>query len=393
MTQVPIPQQLRVNIDNAGLLGNNNDTIRGAGIQVETEASNNSANASGELYDTLINSVFASSTQPECQQANTYNNICSQKELPCIFEFLGTCSPRREDDVVYGNSCLKHNNDASRTFTPMASQTTVDMQPISLKIAACEKNMFLWSFVTNLSYAKAKELISFMDIGTVESSNLAKFLMVVSEPMGQRVNSEEYQRLYQYLSVYCQHAIKCIESIPDRDKILIPIVMGEKFLMENKRNRLVSDIYNKAINQKLYSYQTIGNTNNVYQIFVPLKALNILDQINLLSYRIYCGVGRTALSPNVSVTNDRIIIGSGLSIRNALTSVDISKLRSMYPENIYRIIRNVHGDNVHNNYDVLVLLAVPNNVNFSISPQIFIAKRSYITSTFDIDKLDVFSFC
>lgn len=343
----------------------------------------------GGVFDTLINSIFSSSTQAECQQSAVVN-ICGSKELPCLYEFLGTCSPRRDDDIVYGTFCLKHTNCMNRTFTPMATQTSVDIQPISLKTAACEKNMFLWSFITNLSYPRAKELISFMNISTVESSNLAKFLMAVSEPFGQRQNSEEYQRLNQYLSMYCQHAIKCLESIPDRDKIMIPIVMGDKFTTENGKNRMIADILDK-MQKKQYSSQSIGN--NVNQVFVPLKSLNILDQINLLSYRMYCGIGRVSLAPNVSITGGRIYIGSGLSIRNALTSVDISKLRSVYPDNIYRIIRNVHGDNVHNNYDILVLLAVPATINMAINPQIFIAKRKYLVSSFDIDKLDMLSFC
>ena len=134
-------------------------------------------------------------------------------------------------------------------------------------------------------------------------------------------------------------------------------------------------------------------TNDVTQFFVPLSMLNILDQINLLSFRMYCGIGRISLAPNVSVTGDRIFIGSGLSIRNALSSVQISKLRSYYPDNIYRIIRNVHTDSVHQNYDILVMLAVPANINIAINPQIFLAQRKYVSPTFDVEKLDILTFC
>lgn len=383
--QQNIQQPQQFNFASSSLIGN---PERGAGLGVTTETQNE--NTDNSVIDTMINSIFSSTTHPDCQPISL-NNICVTRELPCIFEFLGTCSSRREDDIVYGNACLKHNNDMSRTFTPLASQTSVDMQPISLKVAACEKNMFMWSFLTNVSYAKAKDLISFMNISTTESMTLAKFIMAVSEPMGKRNNTEEYQRLQQYLSIYCQQAIKCIESVPDRDKILIPIIMGQKFRNENKRNKLVNEIFKNALETKIYSHQKVGT--DLYQIYVPLKALNILDQLNILSYRMYCGIGRVSLAPNVSVTGERIYIGSGLSIRNALTSMDISKLRSVYPENIYRIIRNVHGDNVHNNYDVLVLLAVPPNTTTSINPQIFIAKRTYVVASFDIDKLDVLSVC
>ncbi|WBR61464.1 hypothetical protein [Drosophila suzukii associated hytrosavirus 1] len=340
-------------------------------------------------FDTLINSIFSSATHKECNQSLPMN-VCSHKELPCFYEFLQTCTPRREEDLVYGLYCLRHTNATNRTFAAMGTQTTVDMQPIYLKTATCERNMFLWSFLTNVTYAKAKELISFMNISTSESSNLAKFIMAISEPFGQRQNSEEYQRLHQYLSAYCQNAIKCLEAIPDRDKILIPINMSQKFITENVGNRLISDIIERA-GKGDYSVQSVNQTTS--QIFVPLTSLNILDQINLLSFRMYCGIGRVSLAPNVSITAERIYIGSGLSIRNALSSVDITKLRSYFPDYIYRLIRNVHGDNVHNNYDILVLLAVPSSVNTSINPQIFIAKRKYLLSTFDIDKLDILTFC
>lgn len=362
---------------------------RGEGISSVTTNTQATNNGSVAKFDTLINSIFSSTTQAECQSLMPHNN-CGFKELPCFYEFLGTCSPRRDEDLVYGLHCLRHTNATNRTFTAMGTQTSVDMQPIYLKTATCEKNMFLWSFLTNLSYPKAKELISFMNISTAESSNLAKFLMAVSEPYGKRQNSEEYQRLYQYLSAYCQNAIKSIETIPDRDKILIPIVFTKQFSTDNYQNKLVAEIMDKGQRGE-YSSQTINEST--FQIFVPLKSLNILDQINLLSFRMYCGIGRVSLAPNVSVTNERMYIGSGLSIRNALTSVDISKLRSVYPETIYRLIRNVHGDNVHNNYDVLVLLAVPSTLNIAINPQVFIAKRKFIASSFDIDKLDILTFC
>lgn len=264
------------------------------------------------------------------------------------------------------------------------------MQPIYLKTAVCEKNMFLWSFLTNVSYPRAKELISFMNISTTESSNLAKFLMAVSEPHGHRQNSEEFQRMYQYLSAYCQSAIKCLEAVPDRDKILIPILFTRKFVENNARNRMVNDIITKS-EAGTYAMQRVND--DARQIFVPLSSLNILDQVNLLSFRMYCGIGRVGLAPNVSITGDRVYIGSGLSIRNAISSVDITKLRSVYPDSVYRLIRKVHGDSVHNNYDILVLLAVPNAPNIVINPQIFIAKRKYIIASFDIDKLDILSLC
>lgn len=356
----------------------------GRGLNVSIE-SQNTQNDQG--FDTLLNSIFASNTQKECTQILPMN-VCSFKELPCFFEFLQTCTPRREDDLVYGIYCLRHTNATNRTYTAMGTQTTVDMQPIYLKPANCERNMFLWSFLTNVTYARAKELISFMSISTMESSNLAKFIMAGSEPFGSRHNSEEYQRINQYLSAYCQNAIKCLETITDRDKILIPITVTNAFITENKKNNLLADILGKAARKELSS-QTVNPST--IQIFVPLSMLNILDQINLLSFRIYCGVGRVALAPNCSITNECIYIGTGLSIRNALSSVEISKLRSFYPDNIYKIIREVHGDSVHNNFDVLVLLAVPSNLNISISPQIFIAKRKYLLHTFDIDKLDIVS--
>lgn len=368
--------------------------IPGAGPQPSTSRSSNinaiqtsTDTPPTEVFDTLINSVFSSTS--EC--ANTLPvNICNHKELPCFFEFSQACSPRRDEDLVYGLYCLRHTNASNRTFTAIGTQTSVDMQPIYLKTAVCEKNMFLWSFLTNVSYPRAKELISYMNISTTESTNLAKFLMAVSEPQGQRQNSEEFQRMYQYLSMYCQHAIKCLEAIPDRDKIYVPILFTQKFKDNNRKNRLVNDIINKG-NERLYPTQALNDNSTQY--FVPLTALNILDQINLLSFRIYCGIGRVGLAPNVSVTGDRIYIGSGLSIRNAISSVDISKLRSVYPENIYRLLRKVHGDSVHNNYDILVLLAVPSAQNLVINPQIFIAKRKFILSSFDIDKLDILSIC
>lgn len=363
----------------------------GSGLGITTSGGSQATQSASECrkFDTLLNSIFSSSTHKECNQTLPMN-VCSYKELPCFFEFLQTCSARREEDLVYGLYCLRHTNVTNRTFAAMGTQTTVDMQPIYLKTANCERNMFLWSFLTNVTYAKAKELIAFMNISTTESSTLAKFIMAVSEPFGQRQNSEEYQRLHQYLSAYCQNAIKCLETIGDRDKILIPINMTSKFIADNANNRIVSDIVDKAVSGEL-SVQSVNKSTS--QIFVPLSMLNILDQINLLSFRMYCGIGRVALAPNVSITGERIYIGSGLSIRNALSTVDITKLRSFFPDHIYRLIRNVHGDNVHNNYDVLVLLAVPSTINISINPQIFIAKRKYLVATFDIDKLDILTFC
>lgn len=368
-------------------LGDNSRS--GQGMQITT-GPNNTQVKNVERFDTLVNSIFASSTHRECNQLTTLSLCSSHKELPCFYEFLQSCSPRREEDLVYGLYCLRHTNATNRTFAAIGTQTTVDMQPIYMKTATCERNMFLWSFLTKVSYAKAKELISFMHISNTESGNLAKFIMAVSEPFGARQNSEEYQRLHQYLSAYCQSAIKCIESIPDRDKILIPINFSDTFEAENDSNNLVHDIVQKAERQEL-SFQTLNSTTKQY--FVPLSMLNILDQINLLSFRMYCGIGRISLAPNVSITGDRIYIGSGLSIRNALTTTEISKLKSYYPEQIYRLIRNVHGDTVHYNYDVLVLLAMPGNVSIAINPQIFIAKRKYVMSSFDIDKLDIMSFC
>lgn len=369
---------------------NQNDNSRGgAGLNIKTGTDAQAAGQNGlERFDTLLNSIFSSTYQRECSQLPAMN-MCSHKELPCFFEFLHSCTVNREEDLVYGLYCLRHTNATNRTFAAIGTQTTVDMQPIYLKTATCEPNMFLWSFLTNVTYPRAKELISFMNIGTQESSSLAKFIMAVSEPVGSR-NGEEFQRLHQYLAAYCQSAIKCIETIPDRDKILIPINLSTSFLADNISNSLVADIVDKASNKEL-SMQTV--TNDVTQFFVPLSMLNILDQINLLSFRMYCGIGRISLAPNVSVTGDRIFIGSGLSIRNALSSVQISKLRSYYPDNIYRIIRNVHTDSVHQNYDILVMLAVPANINIAINPQIFLAQRKYVSPTFDVEKLDILTFC
>lgn len=354
----------------------------GAGMNI-TVQSNDTTH--GPKFDTLLNSIFSSSSQRDCNQTLPMN-VCTNKELPCFFEFLNTCTPRRED-LVYGLYCLRHTNVTSRTYAAIATQTSVDMQPISTKVATCERNMFLWSFLTNVTYAKAKDLISFMNISSTESSQLAKFIVSTSEPLSQHHNSEEFQRLNQYLSAYCQNAIKCLDSIPDRDKILIPVNFTKEFIDENKSNNLVNDIIEKSKRNE-YSRQKINT--NTEQIYVPLNAFNILDQINLLSFRMYCGIGRVSLAPNVSITGERIYIGSGLSIRNAISSMKISKLKAYFPDNIYKLILSIHGDSVHNNYDTLVLLAVPSNINIAINPQIFIAKRKYLLNTFDVEKLDMF---
>lgn len=362
----------------------------GSGFQ-ETRVENASTEQIKNIcitFETLINSVFSSKSQRDCI-TNIPLNVCNAKELPCFFEFLQTCTPRRDEDLVYGTNCLRHLNVTNRTFTAIGTQTTVDMQPIFTKPATCEPNIFLWSFLTNVSYAKAKDLISFMNISTAESNQLAKFIMAVSEPYGKRQNSEEYQRLNQYLSAYCQHAIRCLDGIPDRDKILVPIHFTTSFGAENMENAVVESILTKADN-KLYSHQIINE--NTIQVFVPLTALNLLDQINLLSFRINCGVGRVSLAPNVSITTDRVYVGTGLSIQNAISTVKIGKMRSNQPELIYRLITNVHGSEVHNNYDTLVLLAVPDNLQNSIHPPIFIAKRMFLSQTFDIEKLDT-QFC
>lgn len=337
-------------------------------------------------FDTVLNVIFSSSQQ-ECNQNVSMNACSTNRELPCFYEFLNSCSHKRDEDLVYGLYCIRHTNAAFRTYAAIGTQSTVDMQPIFLRPATCEKNMFLWSFLTKVTYQKAKEMISFMNISTTESSNLAKFIETVSEEYGARQNSEEYQRLNQYLSAYCQHAIKCLESISDRDKILIPIKMSTVFKEENKMNKLVASI----IDRRDISWQTIDNRFTEY--YVPLTMLNILDQINLLSFRMFCGIDRISLAPNVSITCGRLYIGSGLSIRNAHSSVDISKLRSRYPSNIYTLIRNIHGDSVHNNYDVLVLFALPSDKNITVNPPIFIAKRIFLDSHFDIDKLNVVTFC
>lgn len=338
-------------------------------------------------FDTVINRIFASNTQRDCSNGLS-GTACGLKELPCFFEFTGACSARRaEGDICYGLYCLRHTNATNRTFTVIGSQNTAAMQPIPLKSGACEKNMFLWSFLTKVSYARAKELVSFMNISTEESGQLAKFISAVSEPVGSKQNSEEFQRLSQYLSAYYQSAIKCIESIPDRDKILIPINFSPAFSAQTTGNKLVTDI----LQNNDLSYQTLST--GVMQTFVPLNMLNILDQINILSFRIYCGVGRIALAPNCSITGDRIYLGAGLSIRNSLNTVDIAKVLQEHPEAMYRLIRSVHGDNVHNNYDVLVMLAVPDSVNSVVNPQLFLAKRKFLVPTFDVDKLDMMSFC
>lgn len=372
--------QLNINRAAARPQAENRGGVGFSGLGNEGQASSN------EIFDTVINLVFGMTSQRECNQNLSMNACTNVKELPCFYEFLQTCSHRREEDLVYGLYCLKHTNATNRTYAAIGTQTSVDMQPIFLKTAMCEKNMFLWSFLTNVTYARAKELISFMNISTAESSNLAKFIMTCSEHHA-RQNSEEYQRMKVYLSQYCQHAIKCLESISDRDKILIPIKMSKSFKEENKNNKLLVDI----LNRRDISNQVIDT--NFTEYYVPLSMLNMLDQINLLSFRMYCGIDRVALAPNVSITCDKIYIGSGLSIRNAISRVDISKLRSHYPNNIYTLIRHIHGDSVHNNYDVLVLFALPNDRNTSISPPIFIAKRIFVDQYFDIEKLDGIAFC
>lgn len=343
------------------------------------------------VSETLLNGIFSPKTYQDCSSQTPMVN-CGYKELPCFFEFLGNCSPRKEDDLVYGLYCLRHTNATSRTFAAMGTQTTVDMQPISLKTATCEKNMFLWSFLTNLDYSKAKELVSFMSISTNDASNLSKFMMAVSESYTQRSNSEEYQRLHQYLSAYCQSAIACIQSIPDRDKILIPVFFTKQFLEDNSSNKLIDEILNlKTKGQLSFEQPSV----NLWRIYIPLTMFNLLDQINLLSFRMYCGIGKVSLAPNCGITNERILIGEGLAIRNALSSVEISKLRAFFPDAIYKALRCIHGDSVHFNFDILVLCVVPaNNVQTCVNPQIFIAKRKFQTTTlFDIDKLDILLFC
>lgn len=360
---------------------NRNDTLNINFSQQNTDSEE-------RTFDTLINTIF-SPTPNDCQQ-NYATTICYAQELPCFYAFLDTCSPKQDDDLVYGISCLRHTNIAHRTFTTMKTHNSVNMQPISLKPATCERNMFLWSTLTNVSYARAKDLISFMGLNTLESNNLARFIMSVSEPHGSRQNSEEYQRLYQYLSAYCQYAIKCLDAITDRHKIVIPLDLTDNFITQNKSNNFLAEIINKANNNTI-NHQTLNDNSKKY--YVPLTMFNIIDQLHLLSYRIFCGVGRIGLAPNVSIANGNIFVGSGLTIKNYVNKVDISKLRAYYPEPIYRTIRHIHGDNVHSNFDVLVLLAVPSGPNVFINPQIFIAKRKYLTSTFDVEKLENLIYC
>lgn len=336
------------------------------------------------VFDTLINSIFSPKSKQDCNTPLPLN-VCTAKELPCFYEFLNTCTPRREDDLVYGTKCLRHLNVTNRTYTAIGTQTSVDMQPIFTKTATCEPNLFLWSFLTNVSYAKAKDLISYMNISTTESNQLAKFIMAVSEPQ-KRDNSLEFQLILQYLSAYCQHAIRCLDTIPDRNKILVPINFTQSFLEENFLNSMMYNIIDLSKDSVLSS-QNI-NDNGTIQIFVPLSSLNLLDQINLLSFRIHCGVGRVSLAPNVSVTGDRVYIGTGLSIHNAISTVKISKMRSVQPDALYRLIVAVHGDEVHNNYDTLVLLTVPDSVNSTLHPPIFLAKRIFVGQPFDIEKYD-----
>lgn len=336
--------------------------------------------ANGDSFVTLVNSIFASNRE-ECYR--TYSTTCADKALPCLFEFNNSCTPKN-DDLVYGTYCLRHTNATNRTYIPIGSQTSVDMQPIYIRPATCENNMFLWSFITNVSYAKAKLLASFMDISVIESQNLAKFISILSERHDGRDNTAEFQRLKQYLSIYCEFALKSLESVPDRDKILVPVYMSNKFVEDNKKNQLVQNIQAMMKRNEL-THQAVDTSTHL--VYIPLNMFNLLDQINFLSFRMYCGVGQISLAPNCSVNGLRVVIGTGLSIKNALSPVDITKLKSHYSDQIYRTIRNIHGDTVHNNYDVLVLLVVPGSTGSTISPQIFIANRRYVNSYFDIEQL------
>lgn len=355
---------------------------RGSSLRVNNRAATRGDNAVAEKsFDTLINCIFTS-TQNECAP-NAMTSICGYHELPCFFQFLNCCSPKK-DDLVYGLFCLRHTGCMSRTFVTMVSENTVQLQPVSLKKAKCERNMFLWSFLTNVNYGNSKELISFMELHTNESNMLAKFIRIVSEPYGSQNNSEEYQRLHQYLSTYCQYAIKCLESIPDRHKIIIPIDMTTNFINKNKGNNLLDDIIRKANEKKISVQQIQANTS---KYFVPLTMLNILDQLQILSFRIRCGAGRVVLAPNVGIVEDCIRLGYGIPIRNYANKIPIDKLLNNYSESVYKTIVSVHGNSVHINLDALVLFAVPENPNSFISPQVFVAKRKFLLTTFDVEGL------
>lgn len=362
--------------------------VREPGARGSLNENTNDNNTDAKCFDTVINSIFSPTKDTNYMHPS---ELCSPRELPCFFEFLRTCTSHSEDDLVYGPFCLRHTNSMGKTYTPLGTANDVNMQPIFLKTAVCDRNMFLWSFLTNVSYSQAKDLISFMVLGTTESTTLAKFMMAVSEEINSRQNSEELQRLHAYLSKYCMQAIRCIDVIPDRDKIVIPITITESFLLENGRNRLLQDIRNKARKGEISS-QTIGTGIN--QFYVPLNMLNILDQINILSYRMYCGIGRINLAPNVSITNSEMYVGVGLSIKNALNHLDIGKLKVHYPEKIFRLIKNIHGEEVHYNYDVLVFLALPLNGNITVDPEIFIVQRSFLPDTFfDVERLETSLYC
>lgn len=337
-----------------------------------------------ERFETVFNSIF-SPNQKECNTQINPTELCYPRELPCIYEFLQGCTPRNTEDLVYGPHCTQHTHSSNRTFLPVGTQNSVNMQSIYIKPVSCEQNLFIWSFLTKLSYSEAKQIISYMNLDSIESNNLAKFLVAGSRARGTEDNSEEYQKFTTYLSSYCQSAIKCLAAIPERDKILIPTILSETFLNENMGNSIINDIVKRKKADGM-SFQKISEEDTLF--YIPMTMFNILDQINFLSFRIYCGFKRLTLASNVSLRNRNMIIGIGLPIRNSLSRAEIGKLKAHYSDGIYKLLINAHGNAVHFNYDFLVLLTVPNETNANISPQVFIAKRKFLDLKLDIEKLD-----
>lgn len=364
------------------------NTSVGAGVNGVVIGAN-TTNDNTQIFDTLVNSIFSPALSKECATTPYMNSCTASRELPCFFEFLRGCSPQQEADLVYGLYCMKHTHDSNRTFVPIGNQHSVNLEPVYLRPAKSEKNIFLWSFLTNVSYVKARELSAFMNLSTIDASKISKFIMTLSEPQNNRDNSADYQILSQYLSAYCQHAIKCIETIQDREKLSIPMYLSENFFERNKRNRIVNEIKTQMSTNQI-SHEKI---DGYYMVYVPLTMLNILDQIQLLSFRMYSGPSRSTLAANVTVYGERVVIGCGLGINNTLSPVDIKTLRSNHPEKLYQIIKRIHGDSVQINLDILVLLSVPSQMNSIVKPQIFVAQRIFLSIHFEIDKLDVVTFC
>ena len=316
------------------------------------------------------------------------SRLCDYAELPFIFEFAGVCSKSSKEGCVYGTTCLEHTNSSGRSYAMLKTANVADLQPIALRQFQCSQNLFLYSFLTNVSLTTAQSLLSYMDkLNSEEMQSLVKFISIISESEENRPVSQEYQNLKVYLNHYCAAALNVLKRYPERNRIQIPIVMSEGLKNMAAQNAFYQRINYLIANNKINYSKTSDREDAVKIAFVPLSEFNILDQLNMLSLRIFTEVGRMTLSPNAALIDTNIMFGYGNPILDYPESMsDLRRMNQYFGPKTMEKICESHGKRMHYNLQVIVLQAVAIGENAPFT-RLCINRLIKNSNNFDVDRV------